>query len=159
MTDTPRVANGLSIGHQYDAFLYASIGVERNGNVLSLLSAMARMGIDPWQEAAQLSALSGSAAASRLSALLDAMPGAQRAEIRSATIVQKLIELLPAQHITATVVKPLNNILLIIGTRKQTRIALFVIAVLIAIVLAPLWSIVQHPTPNSQNTAHNALPK
>src|SRR5271166_2425654 len=40
--------------HQFDEFLCASIGEEKNGMALSVLSAFARRNVDPWQEAARL---------------------------------------------------------------------------------------------------------
>jgi hypothetical protein len=45
--------NALSplIGPEFDEFLRASIGEDRNGTGLSVLSAFARLNVDPWQEA------------------------------------------------------------------------------------------------------------
>lgn len=42
------------IGPEFDKFLCASIGEDRNGTMLSVLSALARLDVDPWQEAADL---------------------------------------------------------------------------------------------------------
>jgi hypothetical protein len=36
---------------EFDNFLYASIGADRNGMPLSVLSALARLDLDPWEEA------------------------------------------------------------------------------------------------------------
>ena len=36
---------------EFDSFLCAPIGEERNGMLLSVLSALARLDVDPWQEA------------------------------------------------------------------------------------------------------------
>jgi hypothetical protein len=49
-------------GHAYDAFLFESLGVEENGMDLSVLSALARAGVDPWAEAKRLAALPRQAA-------------------------------------------------------------------------------------------------
>jgi hypothetical protein len=49
-------------GHAYDAFLFESLGVEDNGMDLSVLSALARTGVDPWAEAKRLAALPRQAA-------------------------------------------------------------------------------------------------
>jgi hypothetical protein len=38
-------------------FLFASVGDEQNGMPLSVLSALTRLGVDPWEEAARLAAL------------------------------------------------------------------------------------------------------
>jgi hypothetical protein len=35
-------------------FLFASIGEEQNGVTLSVVSALTRLGVDPWEEAARL---------------------------------------------------------------------------------------------------------
>ena len=42
------------IGAEFDKFLGAPIGEGRNGTPLSVLSALARLDVDPWQEAASL---------------------------------------------------------------------------------------------------------
>lgn len=39
---------------EFNAFVFAPIGEERNGMLLSVMSALARRDIDPWQEAARL---------------------------------------------------------------------------------------------------------
>ena len=44
-------------GHAYDAFLFESLGVQENGMDLSVLSALARAGVDPWAEAKRLTGL------------------------------------------------------------------------------------------------------
>ena len=53
-----RSATAFSLGPEFDPFLFAPIGAEPNGMPLSVLSALARIGADPWQEAARLTALS-----------------------------------------------------------------------------------------------------
>ena len=46
-----------SLGHsEYNAFLFAAVGEESVGT-LTVLTALSRLGIDPWQEAARLSDL------------------------------------------------------------------------------------------------------
>jgi hypothetical protein len=47
------------LGSEFDNFLFASIGESRNGMLLSVLSALARLDLDPWQEAAELARLPG----------------------------------------------------------------------------------------------------
>jgi hypothetical protein len=38
-------------------FLFASVGDQQNGMPLSVISALTRLGVDPWEEAARLAAL------------------------------------------------------------------------------------------------------
>ena len=40
-----------------DAFLYADVGTEPNGSTLTILSMIARLGRDPWAEAANWATL------------------------------------------------------------------------------------------------------
>lgn len=54
----------------FDSFLYAALGQDRAGHTVSILSALARLGRDPWDEAAELSALSSAAAQARLQGLM-----------------------------------------------------------------------------------------
>jgi hypothetical protein len=49
---------------EFDEFLEASIGEDRNGTTLSVLSALARLEVDPWQEATNLARMTREAAAS-----------------------------------------------------------------------------------------------
>ena len=51
MTLRPEYALGHS---EYNAFLFAAVGEEKVGT-LTVLTALTRLGIDPWQEAARLS--------------------------------------------------------------------------------------------------------
>ena len=45
----------------FDPFLFSEIGEERNGMLLSMVSALARLDLDPWREAASLSRLTATA--------------------------------------------------------------------------------------------------
>jgi hypothetical protein len=80
---------------EFDDFLYAPIAAERNEMPLSVLSALARLDIDPWQEAAELSELPRFTAAQRLAALILQLPGERWTKADSRTISDRLIELLP----------------------------------------------------------------
>ena len=62
---------------EFDDFLYAPIGADRNEMPLSVLSALARLDIDPWEEAAELSELPKDTATQRLASLIARLPGGQ----------------------------------------------------------------------------------
>lgn len=79
----------------FDAFLYAPIGEEKNGMELSVVSALARFGLDPWQEAARLAALPKQLAIDGLGVLLDRLPDGRWQRTDSATIAARLVQLLP----------------------------------------------------------------
>src|SRR5215204_1077897 len=75
-------------------FLYAQIGQEENGTPLTILSALARLGLDPWQEAARLAKLPKDEAARELASLIARLPRPIEFPDRR-TIASKLAELLP----------------------------------------------------------------
>jgi hypothetical protein len=78
----------------FDPFLFAAIGEERNGMLLSVLSALARLDIDPWREAASLSRLQPPAATARLTSLLSSSTSSLIKAPAPATIL-RLVGLLP----------------------------------------------------------------
>jgi hypothetical protein len=59
---------------EFDEFLYAPIGEEGNGMPLSVLSALARRHVDPWEEASRLAQLPRDAATRFLTALILSLP-------------------------------------------------------------------------------------
>jgi hypothetical protein len=79
----------------FDNFLYAPIGEDKNGMLLSVLSALARQGIDPWQEAARLAVLPGKTAAHRLASMIAALPEGPSTHLDPGPIAARLISLLP----------------------------------------------------------------
>jgi hypothetical protein len=80
---------------EFNDFLYAPIGADRNEMPLSVLSALTRLNLDPWKEAAELSELPKGAARQRLAALIARLPGGRWASADSEAIADRLIELLP----------------------------------------------------------------
>ena len=87
----------FSFRPEFGDFLYAPVGVDRNEMTLSVLSALARLDIDPWKEAAELSELAKHTAAQRLASLIARLPGGRWTQAESGAIADRLIKLLP-QH-------------------------------------------------------------
>jgi hypothetical protein len=94
---------------EFNEFLYAPIGAESNDSVLSVLSALARTGIDPWQEAARLAQLSKALATQRLTAIIAGLPDGQWAQTETGAIAARLIELLPAKGVAPSASPSLVN--------------------------------------------------
>jgi hypothetical protein len=80
---------------EFNDFLFAPIGTDRNEMPLSVLSALSRLNIDPWEEAAELSGLPVDTATQRLASMLGRLPGGKWAQVDSTAIADRLIELLP----------------------------------------------------------------
>jgi hypothetical protein len=85
----------------FDDFLYAPIREDRSGLQLSVVSALARLDVDPWEEAAKLAAMSGEAATQRLSLLIASLPAQPPIDPECRTIAARLIALLPQRPVTA----------------------------------------------------------
>jgi hypothetical protein len=95
-------------GSEFNPFLFAPVGEDMNGMVLSVLSALARLNIDPWQEAAKLAGLSRDAATKRLASVIATLPDGSSTHLDSGTIAARLIALLPR---SASVNMPSRNVL------------------------------------------------
>lgn len=80
---------------EFDDFLFAPLGEDRNGLPLSIASLLGRMDLDPWHEADTLAGLPAEAAVHRLASLLAALPAASLKEADPDTMASRLIALLP----------------------------------------------------------------
>ena len=81
-----------------DDFLFAPVGEERDGIPLSVISALTRLGIDPWDEATRLSSLERREAVDQLVLTIVRLPGMSRSE--ALDIALDLVELLPTSSST-----------------------------------------------------------
>jgi hypothetical protein len=99
--NTPRSVFSLRAS-AFNYFLYAPVGEESNGMVLTMLSALARCGVDRWREAARLSELPREAAAKRLVSIISGMPRGQWAQSEAGDIAVRLTDLLPLEHAPAS---------------------------------------------------------
>ena len=80
---------------EFDDFLYSPISSDDGEMPLSVLSALSRMNIDPWEEAAELSELPPGTATLRLAVLIERLPGGRWAAAESQAVAARLITLLP----------------------------------------------------------------
>jgi hypothetical protein len=83
------------INSEFNDFLFAPIGDEGNGMTLSVISALARLDIDPWGEAARLSDLSKERAVQALAPIIARLPGGRWAPADSRDIAMRLVAFLP----------------------------------------------------------------
>ena len=123
------------IGAEFDKFLGAPIGEGRNGTPLSVLSALARLNVDPWQEAASLARMPMDAAAARLTTLIVALPDAPTKDVPAKTIAADLVTLLPKAP--SFTVGSSDGVFAAVGPQQaQIRFALGALAILAMIALA-----------------------
>ena len=79
-----------------DGFLYADVGPELNGSALTILSMIARLGQDPWAEAARWAALPRAGVIDSLARSIAQMPLAPSALAETRVTAARLALLLPA---------------------------------------------------------------
>lgn len=75
-------------------FLFATIARDAGGMPITMISAMARTGVDPWDEAARLAGLSLESAAQSVVALLATVPNGPSSDEEAATTAVRLVALL-----------------------------------------------------------------
>jgi len=76
-------------------FLFAPVGDEQNGMPLSVISALTRLGLEPWEEAARLAALPKALAAEALAPMIARLSLALQQRSDNLAIAQRLVGLLP----------------------------------------------------------------
>lgn len=87
-----------SLGHSaYNAFLHAEVGEEQNGTKLTVLTALTRLDVDPWQEAARLADLPRDVAITALAAAIARLPEGSWKAADAEAIATRLTALLPGQ--------------------------------------------------------------
>jgi hypothetical protein len=153
------MTGSASLSHlpsEFDDFLYAPIGEERNGMPLSVLSALTRLDLDPWQEASRLARLPGEAATHRLTSQIAELSDGAAVRPNPEAIAARLIALLPRQdsaHIPAH--EMARSATATTNARAVMRVIL-INMILIAVVLGSHWIMGNHPTTGQVDNAHRA---
>lgn len=84
-------------GNGFDPFLQAAVGEDRSGQAVTVLSMLARLGLDPWTEASDLASMSRAAAGARLAKLLSGFRDVPALGLDHGAIARSLTELLPVR--------------------------------------------------------------
>ncbi|MFH5927505.1 hypothetical protein [Roseomonas xinghualingensis] len=92
MSHTDAFALGRS---ELNSFLWAEVGVDSNGMTLSVLSVLARLGQDPWDQAGHLAALPKAAAVGTLAKIIVEVSGGPWRLPEANAIAARLVDLLP----------------------------------------------------------------
>lgn len=87
-----------SLGHSpYNAFLFATIGEEQIGGPLTVLTALTRLGYDPWSEAARLSDLPRETAARAFAVTIAMLPEGDWKSSEVEAVATRLVNWLPVR--------------------------------------------------------------
>jgi len=135
------------LGFEFDNFLFASIGEDRNGMMLSIISMLARLDVDPWQEAAELAQLPGDAATQRLALLIAALPDKPLMNLDARALATRLIALLPRKHVSDVPDVPPGETFLGISAVTDLRGLTYAIVIFFVVVLGAQWIIANHQPP------------
>ncbi|REF84510.1 hypothetical protein DES32_2617 [Methylovirgula ligni] len=135
------------LGSEFDTFLFAPVGEDRNGMLLSVLSVLTRLGVDPWREAAQLARLPGETATLRLASFIAALPAEQTADSAPEMAAARLIALLPRATPFSAPTRATE-----IGAGGANRLrgavfALFFSAITVALLISAQLTVANHQQP------------
>ncbi len=86
---------GPGAGTEFDEFLYAPVREEEHELLVSVLSALARLDVDPWDEAARLAKLPHAAAIQFLTTLVAGAPEGSSGHSNPGMHAERLAALLP----------------------------------------------------------------
>jgi hypothetical protein len=99
-----------SLGHsEFNDFLFTCIGEEKSGAELTVLSALARLGLDPWAEAVRLSELTKEAATKALATAIHSLPDGDWTASDTQSIAARLVARLPKHGSSRTNSSPDRN--------------------------------------------------
>ena len=140
-----------SLGSEFDDFLSAPIGEENNGMLLSVISALARLDLDPWQEAVKLAGLPGETATTRLASLIAALPDGPSAHRDPGSIAARLIALLPRGASSSVASR---TMLIGAGEATKFRVGIYMCAVFIFVMLAAQGIVASRQLPAQVDNAH-----
>jgi len=123
------------IHSEFNDFLFALVGEEKNGKELTVLSALVRLGFDPWSEAARLSELTEEAATSALAAAISALPEGDWKGLNARSIAVRLVDRLP-KHVSPSAKSPPGQS--IEDRKPKSEVPLVRIALAVAVLVALL---------------------
>ena len=134
------------LGREFDSFLFAPIDDDRDSTGLSVVSALARLDVDPWKEAVSLARMPRELAVDRLTSLIASLPNGSAPRLTPQVIAARLIGLLPqATRFSA----PLPAATREIARKPQSRV--FVALAIVALMLIAGALLVTRAAPTAGN--------
>jgi hypothetical protein len=133
-----------SLGHsEYNAFLFASVGEEKIGMPLTVLTALTRLDVDPWLEAARLADLSKEAALQAFTATIARLPEGDWKASDAGAIAARLLNWLPGKSVPAV---PATAARRSVGDRMKVGFAPWLVwgALAVAILLVTVYLQADH---------------
>jgi len=136
----------------FDEFLFAPVGKDASGMPVTLLTVLARLGVDPWEEANDLAHLSREPAMQRLASRLESMPNAPVSAEETVNIATRLITLLhraPGRKPASPAAPQLPGVL---KSSKRLNPAIYWLIGVVFILVAQ-WALTSRPAQPPMDTA------
>ncbi|MDE2167757.1 MAG: hypothetical protein KGJ66_15635 [Alphaproteobacteria bacterium] len=137
------------IHSEFNDFLFAPVGEEEHGP-LTVLSALTRLGVDPWREAARLSGLPRAAAAQALAATMAGLPTGDWKAADLSAIAARLVARLP-ECIAPAAASPQGARRRDEKAKSRVAIGLICVVVAAAAFLAMSHFRAEHPSESAPN--------
>lgn len=154
MVDITKSRKADFLGTEFNEFLFAQIGADASGTSLTVVSALARLDLDPWAEAANLTRLPGAIATQKLTELIARFPEIPAVRFDSSKIAARLTALLPGRIRSniATPQIPLQNLSPTAQALMAPRIIVLLLFIMIAIALGTQMVVAQFHHAKTQNS-------
>lgn len=144
-----------TLSHEFDGFLFALVGEEQNGMPLSVISALTRLNIDPWGEAAQLARLSNEKAIETLAPIIARLPVGLWTAVDIPAIARRLVDALPRHEVAAQSVATVQ-----FGGKARSRVLYVAFLIILTMVY---FGFVARPQPRpdvgATSSAHSQAPR
>jgi hypothetical protein len=141
------------LGTEFDDFLFALVGEDRNGMPLSVVSVLARMGLDPWVEAAHLADLPAETATRKLAAWLDALSDPALKPASPDTRAVRLIALLP-RRVTSYTLLAVDRTGAVAAARPLGLVRAILLAICLALSLIIQLAVARRESPPRTELPH-----
>jgi hypothetical protein len=145
------IARARSLGFldpDFNEFLYASVGADQHGDYLSVVSALARLDLDPWTEAAKLAKLPAEVATQKLSSLIAALQEIPSDRREPCKIAARLVALLPGARntkVTPTLSITVPKVMAILAPAFYVFLCAVALMIVIQFVTFSVQSPASHP--------------
>lgn len=150
-------ASFCALRSEFDDFLFAAIREHYNGMPLTVVSALARLDLDPWHEAAGLAAVSVETATAKLSSLLDGLLDPTLKQLDPSTTTARLIALLP--HPPASNARsPLAGVGAVMANHTQAWVSVILLALYLILMLGAQFALMRPSPPTHADTAQASTP-
>jgi hypothetical protein len=104
------VSDYQTLDSRYNDFLFSEIGEQENGMPITMVSALARLGLDPWEEARRLAALPTESAITTVTALMGRVPDLPFAASMLPALATRLVPLLACSGPTQSERRPVGSL-------------------------------------------------